>query len=472
MTPADLDKRAKEREAKLKADFTALAQAGKVDDLVTLATEMVSKALRENDRLVWERAMSRFPKTSEKVSGKQLALALQALTEARPDKGDDAPSEADQATDKLVDEVAEELARAKEAQKDAAAANRKKGHGRRQPSDDLPRQMVKVPVPDQLRACPCCGGERVCIGYESSEILELVPAHFVVLGQMREKLACPTCKEGVVTAANQKLVDRLMAGPQLLAHLVVSKYEDHLPLYRLERFYARLGQPIARSTLAGWSGVAADALEPIVDEMWKDLHGAFLVHADGTGIRVLDRDAPDGRRVGTMWAHVGQDLEQRVVVFKYAPDATGDNGPWKYLAGRKGYTLTDASNTFDRLYNGRVASADEVGCYGHGRRRFVEILDCDKRAAIPIKLIASLYMLERLADLQGLSDEKRLAMRKDKSKRVVDRLFKWCVSVRPTPGCRRARSVSSSGGVERSVSSQLQPSLDRRASWPCSSRRG
>ena len=265
---ADIEKRAAERETKLRADFTALAQAGKVDDLVNLATQMVSAALLKNDKMVWELAMSRFPKSSEKVSGQEIASALEALTEERPDQGEEDANQANEATDKLVDEVAEELARVKEAEKAEEAANRKKRRGRRQPSEGLVRRPVVVPVSDEARMCPCCGGPRACIGFETSEVLELVPAHFEVIVQKREKLACPKCKEGVVTAANPKLIDRLLAGPQLLAHLVVSKFEDHLPLYRLERFYQRLGEPIARSTLAGWSGVAADALKPIVDQMW------------------------------------------------------------------------------------------------------------------------------------------------------------------------------------------------------------
>lgn len=430
---ADLEKRAAAREQKLRADFSALGEAGKVDELVALAARLLGEALRTNDRLIWERAMSRFPKTSEKVDAEQLALLIEATKETLDENALPPTSDEDDATDKLVDDVAEELERAKEDEKSAAGDENKnkKRRGRRKLPDNLPREpLPPFTIPEQERACPCCGGKRVCIGFDTSEVLELVPAHFKVVEQRREKLVCPKCNDHVETAANHKLVDRLLAGPQLLAHLVVSKFEDHLPLYRLQRFYARLGVPIARSTLAGWSAVAADALEPIVKEMNRDLMEAFLLHADATGIRVLDRDAPDGRRVGTMWSHVGEDADRQIVVFKYAPTASGEDGPWKYLAGRKGYMQADAAPLFDRCYNGRVANAIEVGCWAHARRGFVELLDSDPRAAIPVKLIAGLYQVERLATIRGLAHEQRLELRIAKSKPILTRLIRWIEGLR------------------------------------------
>ncbi len=134
---------------------------------------------------------------------------------------------------------------------------------------------------------------------------------------------------------------------------------------------------------------------------------------------------------------------RQIVVIKYAPDATGDEGPWKNLVGRNGYLLVDGSNTFDRLFNGSVARAIEVGCWAHGRRRFVKIVDTDKRAAIPIKLIASLYQIEKLANLQGITLEKRLAVRQDKSKRILDRLFQWCEDIkrREPPASAMAKAI-------------------------------
>lgn len=422
---ADIKRRAGERQAKLHANFSALGAAGKIDELVSLATTLLSKALEDNDRLIYERAMARFPQTSEKVDAQQLALLLDAFKEAQDQGATPPASDDDDATDELVDEVAEELARAKEDERSTARQRGRKKRGRRKLRADLPRELLVVTVPEENRTCPCCGGPRACIGYDTSEVLELVPAHFKVVEHRREKLACPSCQEGVETAANQKLIDRLLAGPGLLAHLVVSKFEDHLPLYRLERFYRRLGEPIARSTLAGWSAVAADALEPVVKQMWDDLMSAFLLHADATGIRVLDRDAPDGRRVGSMWAHVGEDVERKIVVFKYAKSGTGDDGPWKHLKGRQGYMQADGAPLFERCYNGRVASATEVGCWAHGRRRFVELLDSDPRAAIAVKLIAGLYQVERLATLRGLTHEQRKALRDNKSKRILDRLMRW-----------------------------------------------
>lgn len=437
-TLAELEKHAVRREAKLRADFEQLVATGRVSELVDLASQMVGNALRANDRLIWKQAMSRFPLSSEKMDPKQLSLLIESLA------ADEAETKSESTKDESVDELVDDIAEAVKKETPEPAA-KPRGHGRRKLPAGLPREVVTTKIPDQDRTCLCCGGLRTTIGFETSEVLELVPAHFKVVVQQREKLACPVCKNGVDTAAaTPKLLDKLLAGPVLMTHLVVSKFEDHLPLYRLERLYRRLGVPIARSTLGGWAGVAANALEPIVDEMWRDLMASFLVHADGTGIRVLDNDAPDGRRVGTMWAHVSEDVAQRVVVFRYAADGTGDEGPWKNLAGRQGYFQADAASIFDRCFDGTVASAVEVGCWAHARRKFFELIETDSRAAIPMKLIAGLYQVERLADVRELDADARRELRQDKSRRILDRLEKWLDDIRgrEPPASAMAKAVN------------------------------
>jgi transposase len=421
-TREELNRKAQARAKSLREEFEALVRDGRHQELTERAITMLDKALREVDRLTWEQAASRFPRTSEKIDPAQLLLKLAELS---LDEQSDAKSGVELDTDSdddntLVDEPEDE---------DATPENQKpkpKRRGRNPLPPGLPRDIVNLTVPEGQRVCGTCGNDKVCIGHESSEQLELVPAHFKVVEYRREKLACRTCKDGVDMAdAAPKLIERGLPGPGLLAHLVTSKFADHLPLYRLARLYKRLGVAIARSTLGFWAGRVATELEPVIDLMWQDLMSSPLVHADATGMPVLDCDEPDGKRMGTMWAHAGRSAQFDVAVFKYAPNGSGDEGPWKNLAGRQGYLVVDAANVFDRCFNGRVADAVKVACWTHARRNFHDILETEPRAAIPLKLIADLYRVERLVPLKGLDNEAHLAERTSKSARIIDKLKAW-----------------------------------------------
>jgi hypothetical protein len=117
--------------------------------------------------------------------------------------------------------------------------------------------------------------------------------------------------------------------------------------------------------------------------------------------------------------------DEHNVVFRYTPTGEGAQGPWEFLAGRTGYVQADAASVFDRVFNGRVASAVEVGCWSHARRKVAELRDTDGRVAYPLKLIARLYRLEHRADAQGLSPDKRVALRQERSRPVLEKLRRW-----------------------------------------------
>jgi hypothetical protein len=167
--------------------------------------------------------------------------------------------------------------------------------------------------------------------------------------------------------------------------------------------------------------VAAD-VQPIVERISEKALTSTELQIDGSGLRVLDRDDPQGIRRGTMWCSVG---DRRYVVFRYAKDGTGQEGPWRYLEGRQGYVQADASNVFDRLYNGRKAEATEVGCLAHARRKYYDLVDSDVRVAYPLKLIGQLYQVEDLADRRRLRLEERLELRQARSTPIMDRYHRW-----------------------------------------------
>ena len=125
-----------------------------------------------------------------------------------------------------------------------------------------------------------------------------------------------------------------------------------------------------------------------------------------------------------MWCYMGDD---RDVVFRYAPTGEGATGPWEFLAGRTGYVQADAASVFDRVFNSTVASAEEVGCWAHARRRLVALKDMDCRVAYPLKLIARMYRIERLADARELSVDERTLLRKERSASVLEKLKRWFV---------------------------------------------
>jgi transposase len=256
--------------------------------------------------------------------------------------------------------------------------------------------------------------------------LEYVPGHLVKHEYHQDKYACPKCREGVTTAEGpERVIERNTADASLLAHVVVSKYVDHCPLHRLHNIYARSGALIPVSTLSDWAGEVADLLEPLADALGKRILAADVVKTDATGIKVLAPMSPQNIERGTMWCYVGDD---RDVVFRYAPTGEGETGPWQFLAGRTGYVQADAASVFDRVFNGQVASAVEIGCWAHGRRGMVDLQDMDCRVAYPPKLIGRLYRIKHLADAKNLSIDQRTSLRKQRSQGILERLKRWLVT--------------------------------------------
>ena len=253
-----------------------------------------------------------------------------------------------------------------------------------------------------------------------------VPGTIWKLMPASAKLACSDCKEGVTTApAPVQVLDRSAAGASLLAHVVVSKFADHTPLHRLQRIYARSGAEIPVSTLSDWVSGVGDLVTPLGDRLELRVRGAHIARTDATGLRVLDPESPGNIQRGSIWAVVGDD---RDVLFRYTPTGEGATGPWDFLAGRTGYIQADAASVFDRLFNGQAASALEIGCWAHARRRLVALQDTDCRVAYPLKLIARLYRVEHLADAQGLDPGKRAELRKTRTLPILERLKRWFVA--------------------------------------------
>jgi transposase len=271
-----------------------------------------------------------------------------------------------------------------------------RGHTRRRPTGrrplpaHLPRRRVEIDISDTEKQCPC-GQTRTRIGEDLSEKLEYEPASFVVIETVRPKYACPGCHEGVVEAPSPpQAVEKSLAGEGLLAHVVVSKYVDHLPLHRLEGIFARERIDLPRSTLCGWVADVATALTPIGEQLRREITAADYLQTDDTSITVLDERG--GSFKGRLWTYLDPLTPQ--VVFDATPTHEGD-GPKAFLAPFQGTLQADAYTGYDALYqSGRVI---EVGCWAHVRRGFVEAFMIDTAAALMIALIQQLYQVEQAA---------------------------------------------------------------------------
>jgi transposase len=405
----------------------ALFAQGKVDEtweLFLAALEAVLVKNRELELLVAKLRRERLGPKSERLDLAQLSLLLEALGEsAEAAAASDSEADAREAA-----ELERQIASAEQTLPVPPRPRRKAGPGWQ--TRGIERQVHEVDVPLAQQTCADCGRAMKRIGADVTRQLAYVPAHFVEHEYHRAKYACGRCKEGVTTAPGPvQVLERSAADASLLAHLIVSKYADHLPLHRVSRIYARSGVTLPVSTLADWMARSADHLAPLGDLLAARVLAAGIVRTDATGLRVLDPQSAGHIQRGSLWVYVGDD---RDVLFRYTPTGEGATGPWQFLAGRTGYIQADAASVFDRLFDGQAATAIELGCWAHGRRRLVALQDTDCRAAYPLTLIARLYRIEHLADARQLTPDARADLRQERSAPVLDRLQRWFALTRAT----------------------------------------
>src|SRR5260370_307215 len=236
----------------------------------------------------------------------------------------------------------------------------------------LPRE-VRTYLPKQ-EACPDCGGKLKHLGEDVSEMLEIEPIRFKVIRQVRPKLACACCERIVQAEAPSRPIAHGIAGPGLLAHVLVSKYGDHLPLYRQSEIYAREGVELDRSTLADWVSGTSRLFEPLVEALRRHVLAAQKLHADDTPVPVL---APgNGKtKTGRLWTYVRDDRPAGdqtppAVWFAYTPDRKGGH-PHTHLSKFKGTLQADAYPGFEQIYQkGRIPKA---ACWAPFRSTFYNI---------------------------------------------------------------------------------------------------
>lgn len=278
---------------------------------------------------------------------------------------------------------------------EAAPLRRRKHRGRRRLPEDLPRERVEVPPRPEDLQCPKCSADKRCIRSEVTEGVDYRPASYVMREYVRGVYACPCC-EGEVSQPPlpARPIEKGRPEPGLLAHVVTSKYADHLPLYRQEQILARHGLEISRATLAQWNGAVADLLKPIVIAAIKpELFASPWIQTDDTTVDVRVEEREPGIRRGHMWVYRGEGGE---VLYDFTWSRNRD-GPLRMLTGYRGYLQADAAPAYDDVFRTRPEIV-EVGCWAHARRYFKEAVNSAAVGSLQVLvLIQELYGIERSA---------------------------------------------------------------------------
>jgi transposase len=306
---------------------------------------------------------------------------------------------------------------------EADQAPRKKSVRRPLP-DHLPREEKVYPPPADT--CPSCGGGLRHLGEDVAEQLEYVPASFRVIRHVRPKLACSCCDTIVQAPAPSRPIERGLAGPDLLAHVLVAKFADHLPLYRQSVIYARDGVDLDRALLASWVGAASALLRPLVEAIRRHVLAATKLHADDTPIPVL---APGNGKTKTarLWTYVRDDRASgdtapAAVWFAYTPDRKGIH-PQTHLADFNGVLQADAYAGFNALFDD--GTIQEAACWAHARRKFYDLHEARPSALTTeaLRRIAELYVIE--AEIRGKPPHERRLVRQAKAKPLLEDLERW-----------------------------------------------
>jgi len=376
------------------------------DDPSTLKAMLLAAQARAErlEQIIKELQRHRFGRRAEKLPEDQLLLGLEEVEQAV------ASGEAE------ADTVAP-------AERSKRATKRRLNRGSLPPH--LPRIEMVVDIEDH--ACPCCRNVLHRIGEDVSERLDIVPAQFRVLVIRRPKYGCRACEEVVVQApAPARLIEGGLPTDATVAQVLVSKYANHLPLYRQAQIYARQGINLDRSTLADWVGRAAFMLWPVYERLLVALKSSTKLFADETTAPVLDPGR--GRtKTGQLWAYARDDRswggsDPPGVAYVYAPDRKAER-PITHLAGFKGILQVDGYGGYRAL--AERGDVELAFCWAHVRRRFYELAAAGPApiASEALERIAKLYAVE--SSIRGRNADDRRTVRQEKSKPIIDSLESW-----------------------------------------------
>jgi len=380
--------------------------------MLRLLVQKLKLQIARRDRIIFGSASERFADGTPALQGS--LLEGEPLDGIEPRKATDAavsPAANTAANDKSVDRSLPE-------------------HLPREPHVHRPET---TPARHDAQGQPCgcgeCGGRLREIGRDVSEQLEYVPGRFKVVRHVRPKLACVRCQQVFQAAAPSRPIRRGLPGPALLAHVMVSKYCDHQPLYRLSGIFARDGVELDRSTLCGWVDKGDALIDPLVAAIRRYALASDKVHGDDTPVKVL-APGTGKSRTGRLWVYVRDDrpagdASPRAAWFAYSPDRNGEH-PQDHLRGFRGALQADAYAGWPRLY--ATGQVQEVACWAHARRKWWDLFvagkrDPDSLAAEALRRIRALYDIED--EVRGQLPEVRRAQRQARAGPLLTALRTW-----------------------------------------------
>src|SRR6266699_2653570 len=394
-----------------------LAQAAEVEaraaELAVAKAGLLAKAL-EVEQLKLQIARLRrmqFGRSSEKIERtiEQLELRLEELETAAPVASDEALL-ANGGQPPTVEP--------------SRPLERKTSRRRALPSHLPAREVVHEPS----CTCPACGGEMRKVGEDVTEILDYIPGHFEIIRHIRPAFSCRRCETMVQREMPSLPIERGQAGAGLLAHILVSKYCDHLPLYRQSGIYARDGVNLDRAIMAAWVGKVTALAAPLVEAAAAHVMAAAKLHADDTPVPVL-APGTGKTKTGRLWVYLRDERPYAgqgppAVVYRYSPDRRGEH-PRAHLAAFHGFLQADGYSGFGPLYktaNGQPATVSEVACWAHVRRQFYDIHVTSNApiAGEALRRIGQLFDVERGA--MGRPPEQRRLLRQRLARPIMDDL--------------------------------------------------
>ncbi len=344
----------------------------------------------------------RFGKKSEKSSHNQQDLFDEAVLT--------------QEEKKVAREVDEEIT--------VAGFTRKKG-GRKPLPTDLPRERIMHDLAECEKTC-ACGHALHRIGEDKSEQFEFIPAQVKVLEQVRYKYACRHCEEGVkIAPLPAQPIPKSIATAGLLSHILISKYNDHIPLYRQEHILQRYQIAIARSTLCHWVLSCGELFQPLIDLMKQQLIKSHYLCVDETPVQVLVEKNKIQKSKSYMWVYLTGLPDNRLILYDYQPTRSSRAVNTR-LADFKGYLQTDGYAGYHDLQN--KPEVIGLGCWSHVRRKFMDIVKINKaegKALEAVNIIKQLYCLEKQARENQLPLSEIKQLRHEKSKPILGRFKIW-----------------------------------------------
>jgi transposase len=291
----------------------------------------------------------------------------------------------------------------------------KKHNGRNPLPENLPVEEIII-EPDEDTT------DMVRIGEVITETVKYTPDNMVLIRIIRPKYAKKDESQVVIAELPSRPIDKCIAEASLLAHIIVSKFIDHLPFYRqIQRFKRDYNWDLSSSTVNDWFVQVCTLMEPLYDLMRKQILKSGYIQADESPIKVLDSDKKNSTHQGFQWVYHG--VEQRIIVFNYRK-GRGQQGPKEFLEGYTGWLQCDGYKVYDKI--GKQDNIQLAGCLAHARRKFYEAKDTDgQRASYALEKIKQIYALERKAKEKELSLEHKLKYRKEKQLPILEQIKKW-----------------------------------------------